>query len=243
MPEEEKAAAPSGSDAGPSDEEEPVAPPSTCLMAWCTPGSRTWVLRNKLWLLLDDPESSNAAQALTWFTVLVIATSILNFAVGSYPDDMCGWELECGWGTPCTGKAMQNIEDRVNGVSRTCSGTRLEEMKSSQMVETICIMIFTVEYILRLLTSGTVKPLCRFFFEPFNLLDLIAILPWYLVTILTAVAETTPVSPEAAAFDIRTANVVNMTSAQILAAARAAAGVKGGGFEKVFGAIRIVRLT
>ena len=50
-------------------------------------------------------------------------------------------------------------------------------------IETVCVIIFTVEYLTRLIVSPS--PL-RFVIEPLNVIDLAAILPFYVTKILTA---------------------------------------------------------
>merc|ERR1711871_480680 len=56
-------------------------------------------------------------------------------------------------------------------------------------IEVVCIACFTIEYISRLLCCGVQMPVWKFIIHPLNLIDLIAILPWYASTIVALVAQ------------------------------------------------------
>ena len=43
---------------------------------------------------------------------------------------------------------------------------RIEEKVSTQNIETVCILIFSVEYIIRLACVGAVKPVREFLLDP-----------------------------------------------------------------------------
>ena len=62
----------------------------------------------------------------------VIAVSIINFSVSSYPEDLCGW-------------ADSNDIGSDNGRKRECSLKRLENYAVTEEIETVCIMLFTAE--------------------------------------------------------------------------------------------------
>ena len=163
------------------------------------------VARYQLWRLFDEPSSSVYARIYSIFMLTVIAVSIINFSVSSYPEDLCGW-------------ADSNDIGSDNGRKRECSLKRLENYAVTEEIETVCIMLFTAEcvirlssalltlsahctmrtlsdssmlyvyaaalyrYVIRLLCSGAVMPLRKFLIEPFNVLDLLAVSPWYVLT-------------------------------------------------------------
>ena len=131
---------------------------------------RLHVLRVQVWTTFDDPSSSRTAKALSTLVLVVIFTSIINFAIGTSPD-VC--EYQPGY----------SGDD-----SRVCMKERIEEKVSTQNIETVCILIFSVEYIIRLACVGAVKPVREFLLDPLNMLDLVAILPWYVMTISKAVS-------------------------------------------------------
>ena len=62
------------------------------------------------------------------------------------------------------------------------SGSPLAEFLNG--LETFCIMVFTVEYVLRILTCTTKMRIHHFVLAPMNVIGLIAILPWYLDLVL-----------------------------------------------------------
>ena len=127
--------------------------------------------------MLDEPSSSLAARIYSVFMLIVIAVSIINFCISTYPEDLCMW-------VDTEGKSLVGSSD---GVQRTCSYRRFEDYDSPEIIETVCIMLFTAEYLLRALCCGTMMSFWRFLIEPLNILDLLAILPWYITTIMLAV--------------------------------------------------------
>ena len=138
---------------------------------------RIEIFRFQLWRLLDEPSSSLAARIYSVFMLIVIAVSIINFCISTYPEDLCTW-------VDTEGKSLVGSSD---GVQRTCSYRRFEDYDSPEIIETVCIMLFTAEYLLRALCCGTMMSFWRFLIEPLNILDLLAILPWYITTIMLAV--------------------------------------------------------
>ena len=130
-------------------------------------GSPLNEFRFQLWTLLDEPSSGPVARVVMLVIMATIFTSIINFAMASCPDDWCEY-------------------DAITGV-RHCSGTRFETHGGTDVIETVCIIIFSVEYVLRIATAGSAMPLYRFVFEPLNLLDLVAILPWYVTFVISTI--------------------------------------------------------
>lgn len=127
-------------------------------------GYKLWRLRT--YKILEDPASSQGAKAMSIFILLTITVSIVNFMIASYPKDLCGYE-----------------EDGT----RVCAGRRLEKEQSVKDVESVCIIIFTVEYTIRLLVSTAKISRMSFLMDPLNCLDVLAIMPWYIDLIVEAV--------------------------------------------------------
>jgi hypothetical protein len=106
-------------------------------------------------------------------TVLIVL-SIGNALIASYPRDFC--QMENAY-TPAA--------------VRTCAGTRLEETEPvHKQIEAACVIVFTIEYALRLATCGDEMPLLSFLFDPLNMLDVLSILPFYVELVITAVTPT-----------------------------------------------------
>ena len=130
-------------------------------------------LRYAMWITLNEPSSSSLASVYSYVMMAVILTSIGNFVIGSFPDDYCRW-------TPRYDGESNILPD----ARRQCSGSRIEETSISMWIEAVSIFAFTGEYVGRLLTCGVVMPVGRFLCSPLNLLDLLAIMPWYITQFL-----------------------------------------------------------
>ena len=129
--------------------------------------------RFRVWQAFDEPSSGRVAKLISAIVFTTIGVSIVTMSIGSYPDDLCGWTDGSGVGSTGYGKM------------RECSATSLEDAHPIfAQLETICIMIFTVEFVARLLTCSTVMPMYKFFLDPMTILDLVAIAPWYITSIL-----------------------------------------------------------
>ena len=111
-----------------------------------------------LWDLFEKPESSLAAKVISWVSVLFVVISTIAMILNTMPE-------------------FQGPEDE-NG--------KPTENKILSMLETICIMWFTLEYILRF--AGAPKK-WAFLKNFMNVIDLLAILPFFVTVI---VMEATP---------------------------------------------------
>ena len=152
----------------------------TVLFRW-----RAWI-----WQTLEVPSSSVYAQISVAVVMTVITVSIFNFSIGSYTSDFCLWEREPLVGPrvgPWHAPQFLPAEPAV----RKCSATRLEDSQVSKTIELVCIIVFTAEYLLRLLTCTTDPEMTvlRFVLEPLNILDLVAVLPWYIIEIMSTTME------------------------------------------------------
>jgi len=128
-------------------------------------------LRLHVWNTLENPSYSRTAKIFSGCMLLTILISVLNFMITSMPFEECTYQKEVA-------------EWSGNTMERVCGAVRLTENESLVHLETACIMIFTTEFVLRLVTFGsTGMPLWRHLLAPMNLLDLFAIAPWYLVLI------------------------------------------------------------
>ena len=121
--------------------------------------------------------------------MVVILLSIGSFTVASNPEDT--WWSNV-WVNHSTGNVIADsrIEHnppgsyRNDGPSRL--STELEENRSPfYEIETFCIMVFTAEYLLRLLASPEGPGVINYLINPANVIDLVSILPWYIELIFS----------------------------------------------------------
>ena len=106
--------------------------------------------QRKVWLLFEHPDSSTCARVLAFWSITVILLSIVAFCVESLPKYSCD-------------------------LGNTSCPTKKDQPWVS--IETVCIVWFTLEYLVRFLSSPAKTKFLKSFL---NIIDLVAILPYYI---------------------------------------------------------------
>ena len=123
--------------------------------------------QRKIWQLFEYPDSSLPARFLALWSVSIILLSIVVFCLETLPSIRC---VEDPTGPACD-KYMRN------GTSPNNKPSEKDEKDVWFVIEILCISWFTLEYVVRLLSSPQKLVFIRTFL---NIIDLVAILPYYI---------------------------------------------------------------
>ena len=121
-------------------------------------------MKLSLFLIFDDPSSCRIAQITSLIVIGTIVMSVCTFVLETLPA-FRKWES----GRPGEGREIATID-------------------AFAVIEMFSITLFTIEYLIRFFlvgfappkSTGRLKKVFSFFIHPMNLIDLIAILPFYL---------------------------------------------------------------
>lgn len=139
---------------------------------FCMGGKRTLCVRSReaIWNIFEKPETSLLAKAINVLSIFFILLSTISFCLETIPhfqEDNC-----------YTGKGNHSLQHKdYHPASKTFP---------FWVIETICITFFTIEYILRFWSA---PDRCRFVPEFMNLVDLAAIVPYYITIIFDATMD------------------------------------------------------
>lgn len=116
-------------------------------------------LQRTIWKLFEFPDTSLAARVIAVISVSVISISIVTFCVETLPQF----------------RPREEIKDENGTVIQEAEDERFRQPWFG--LETACIIWFTFEYIMRLISSPDKLAFIRSFL---NLIDVVAILPYYI---------------------------------------------------------------
>uniref|UniRef100_A0A915Q6J4 BTB domain-containing protein n=1 Tax=Setaria digitata TaxID=48799 RepID=A0A915Q6J4_9BILA len=117
--------------------------------------------RRKLWLLMEDPDTSTAAKIFALVSIIMVLASVTGMILGSTSE----------WQT-------------VN-YNATITGAKFDFRPHStlEFVELTCIIWFTFEYFARFIVCARKK---NFLLQPLNVIDSLTIIPFYVEILLSA---------------------------------------------------------
>ncbi|GMT18846.1 hypothetical protein PFISCL1PPCAC_10143, partial [Pristionchus fissidentatus] len=118
-------------------------------------------IRRKIWNIIEEPTSSCSAQVFAFLSIIFVLVSISGLVLGSLP------ELQV--------QMVKNITG-ANG-SFSHSITEMEPHPLFTQIEYICIVWFSIEYISKMIVTPARK---RTFFQLLNVIDLMAIVPFFI---------------------------------------------------------------
>ncbi|XP_065060803.1 shaker-related potassium channel tsha2-like [Rhopilema esculentum] len=112
--------------------------------------------QRKIWETMEYPSTSRLAKIISLISTFVIVVSIFVFCIETLP----------------------YFKEQPNGTSTEMS---LIAKDVFMWIESICVAWFTIEYLLRL---ATCPRKFRFLYQPLNIVDLAAIVPFYVIVAL-----------------------------------------------------------
>ena len=128
--------------------------------------------QRSIWELFEFPDTSKYARIVAIFSISVILISIVMFCLETLPDFK---------------ETVYKINKNANGtvISKINTGHQIKQSSRPVFngIELICIIWFTLEYVVRFLSCPTK---CKFLYQPLNIIDIVAILPFYITLALSS---------------------------------------------------------
>ncbi|UJR14278.1 hypothetical protein I4U23_001268 [Adineta vaga] len=122
------------------------------------------IWRRYIWFYLEFPQHSSISRAINIISTLFTILSCISLAVESLPDYTDHWDNIC--------KERANLSLNATYVPR-CSALFISPFF---IIQTICVIFFTIEFVLRFISTPSYF---RFILSFFNWIDLGAIVPYY----------------------------------------------------------------
>ena len=136
--------------------------------------------QKEVWKICEIPDSSDIARLLNLFSLLVIICSAIILFIDTLPAFRRSKSV-----TPSsnfTSISTKNFTDKENYISPKTA-------KIISIVEASCIAWFAFELLVRFIVSPLKR---KFFLQPLNVFDLIAIVPFYISLFISSTAIGTP---------------------------------------------------
>lgn len=137
-------------------------------------------IKRAVWLLLEYPDSSVLAELLARFSVFIILVSTVTFCLETVES------ISHVTVNICAQNQSKTIP--FNDSSRKCYQSRTHELWHT--IEAVYVAWFTCEYVIRLLSAPNA---CKFAKSPIGLVDIFAVLPYYVTVISRGNVSAVPV--------------------------------------------------
>jgi len=147
-------------------------------------GRSDLTLRQNVWYTFEEPSFSRLARVVSMIILTVIILSVIGFLAGSLKG--------CRWTSQPDGSIDPDAPVELDSphLARVCLEHVPEQPWGS--IELSCIIVFTLEYMIRLLAAGdtdrshgvAVPSRTEFLLTPLNVIDFVAIAPFYVELII-----------------------------------------------------------
>lgn len=145
--------------------------------------SRLRRLQSWLWRTLDLPDSSRLARAISIVIILVTALSVSAIVFESirWPSDCETYNEYVNVTLVSDSTGADTTRLTRNWAPVTLCRPIVEGRYPYYEIEFACVIVFTLEYVLRLFASPAGPGLLLFPFLPMSIVDLLSILPWWII--------------------------------------------------------------
>ena len=152
-------------------------------------GLRGWArARVLLWDLVERPTTSRAARIVMLISVVFIALSTVTLTVSTVrdsPDPVAAASTTVTTPAPPPPEVANSSSSQCAGAAHPHAGDD-KEKPIFREIETVCVGWFTLEYLLRLVSSPN---RFKFLRGGMNIIDLAAILPFYLTAFFSPIIQ------------------------------------------------------
>ncbi|KAK3708842.1 hypothetical protein QZH41_005115 [Actinostola sp. cb2023] len=149
-------------------------------------------VKKKIWLLFEYPDSSLLANLLAKLSVIMIIASTVTFCLETVDSLSHVTVKVCAnndsFPSNLSNESLTGSFNETNNTNNDCY--RSEPRKIWKTFEAIFVAWFTLEYFMRLVSAPNV---CKFVRSVMGLIDVLAILPYYMTAISRGSVSTIPV--------------------------------------------------
>lgn len=140
-------------------------------------------IKRSIWLLFEYPQSSGLAELLAKFSVFIIIASTITFCLETV-QSLSHVKTNICFGNESYASKVANSSLHESN----CYESKPHELWHT--IEAVYVAWFTYEYVMRLFSAPN---LCKFLKSPIGLVDILAILPYYITLISRGSVQAIPV--------------------------------------------------